>query len=158
MSINKKAESKNAAGGSNPTNGNVAPVIMSEEEKSKWSSKRQELLKAYYAELLGASPETLQALARQRVARLLDERCNTAASKVALLTDSASLATLAQLLESKRMDAASKANTQEAFANLLMSGTLKGESKKSALEVFKGGKVADMAAFLLTQSQASTSK
>jgi len=139
-SKNVKAESKQAA------------IKLTAAQAETWEALRATNLKVAYAELAKLPADKVMELAKQRVNRLMDERHNTAALKLAATNESMALSAL---LDSKRLSADAKSNVQEAFANLLMSGTLKGDAKKSALEVFKSGKVAEMAAFLLMQAQAS---
>ena len=136
-----KAESKSVTG--------VSKIGLTEEQGKEWASKRSAALAIAHKEVSNLPSDKLLDLACQRVSRLMDERHNTAALKLSANKDTMSLTAL---LDSKRLSAESKSNTQEAFANLLMSGTLSGSAKKSALEVFKSGKVAEMAAFLLTQN------
>ena len=153
MSTNKNANASNAkAENSKPTKpvANVA-LVLSKEESAKWAALRASGLKQALADLAQLPADKILELASQRVARLIDERHNTAALKVAATPETLLLATL---LDSKRLSPVAKSNVQEAFANLLMSGTLAGAAKSAALEVFKSGKVADMATFLAAQQVA----
>ena len=143
-----KAESKPA-----PVISKPAAIKLTAEQAETWEALRASNLKVAYADLAKLPADKVMELAKQRINRLMDERHNTAALKLAASNESMSLTAL---LDSKRLSAESKSNTQEAFANLLMSGTLSGSAKKSALEVFKSGKVAEMAAFLATQGKAES--